>query len=178
MASSSRIYRVHHKHLSNHHKFEIDNGTDEIVYTVRLNPLSLADKLSLCEASTGKELIKIREQVLHLHLVYDISAVSENGDNDRHLGTVKRTHGEHHFQSVVEVESIYGVYKVERLGNVFGHEFKVTTGGKTVADVTENTKLLRDSELYFVEISDDDGGDVFLLALVFVVWYTQKWRHM
>ncbi|CAF1185727.1 unnamed protein product [Rotaria sp. Silwood1] len=179
MASSSRIYRVHHKHLSNDPKFEIDNGTDEIVYTVRSSPLSLTDKLSLCEASTGKELIKVREEVLHLHLAYDISAATENSDKDKdpHLATVKKTHGQQHFQSALEVESVYGVYKVEPVGSVFGHEFKLTTGGKTVAYVIKNTKLLKNKELYLVEISDDDGGDVFLLALVIVIWHAQQWCH-
>ncbi|CAF0825440.1 unnamed protein product [Rotaria sordida] len=178
MASSSRLYRIHRKHLSNNHQFEIGNDTDEIVYTVRSTPLSLLDKLSLYEASTDKELIKIREEILQLHLVYDISAVTENGDNDQHLATVKRSHDQHHFESTVEVDSIYGIYKVEPIGDLFDHGFKLTTGNKTVADVTKNTKLLKNTELCLVEINDDNGGDLFLLALVIVIWYAKRWRHM
>jgi uncharacterized protein YxjI len=178
MPFNPRTYRIHHKCLSTNHKFEIDNGTDEILYTVRSIPLSLFHKLSLCEASTDKELIKIHEENLHLHVRYDISAVIANDNNNQHLGTVKRIHGQHHFQSALEILSIYGVYKVERSDGQFGHELKLTTGNKTVVDVTKNDSFSKEENVYHVEISDDDGGDLFLLSLVIVLWYAQRWHHI
>jgi uncharacterized protein YxjI len=177
MASSSHIYRIHHKSLTNNHKFEIDNGTDEILYTVRSTPLSLSDKLSLCEASTGKELIKICEEN-HLHLRYDISAVTTDDDKDGHLATVKRIHGPHHSPCTFEINSIYGVYKVEYTDGLLGLEFKVTTGNKTVVDVTKSAKCPKLADMFQVDISGDDGGDLFLLAIVITLWCAQRWRHI
>ena len=174
----ARTYRIHHKCLSTHHKFEIDNGTDGILYTIHSTPLSLLHKMSLCEGSTDKELIKITEENLHHHQKYNISAVSADENNNQHLATVKRIHGEHHFQSALEIGSIYGVYKVKRIEGQSGHEFALTTGNQTVVDVTKNEKFSEEGNTYHVEVSDDAGGDLFLLSLVIVLCCAQRWHHM
>ncbi|CAF1203772.1 unnamed protein product [Adineta steineri] len=164
MATYPRTYRIHHKFLSSNHKFEIDNGTDEILYTVRATLFPTFDKFSICETSGGKELIKIQREDQHLHLTYNISAVMENDSATQHLATVRRIHGrhEHHLHGKFEIDSIYGVYKLERNANRSEHEFKIITGEKTVVDVTHFSKL---ENIYNVEINSDEGGDIFLLSL-------------
>lgn len=175
MAFSPRIYRIRHKHLSNNQKFEIDKDTDEILYTVHATPLGLTDKLSICEASSNKTLIKVRQECCHFHIAYEISVVNGEGDNDKHLATIKKIHGQHHFESSFEVDSIYGVYKVERVGNLFDHEFQLTTGGQTVVSTKKATRLLQHPEEYKIEISNDEGGDLFLLALAIAILYSKRW---
>jgi uncharacterized protein YxjI len=178
MASPPRVYKIHHQHLSNNHKFEIDSDNGEKLYIAHLTPHLLCGQLFLREVSTDKELISICEESHHLHVSYNIASVNADQSVDRHLGTVKRIHGEHHFLKTFEINSTYGVYKVERVGGVFGHETKVTTGNKTVADVTKHVDFSEFANVYRVEISDDDGGDLFLLALVIALWRAQQWHHI
>ena len=178
MASSSRVYKIDHHCLSHSHKFEIDSDTDEKLYVVHSTPRLLTSYLSLCEVSSGKELMTISEESSHLHISYDISNVSEENNTNQHLGTVKRIHGEHHFQKTFEINSIYGVYKVERVGGSFGHEIKLTTGNNTVVDVTKNVNSSKHMEVYHVEVSNDDGGDLFLLTLVIAIWWAQRRHHL
>lgn len=178
MAAASRIYRIHRQRLSKNHKYEIDNNTDEILYTVHSTSSLLFGTLSFCETSTGKELIKICEESHHLHISYSISAVRTNDSNDQDLATVKRTHDHDHSGNILVVTSIFGLYKVEHIDDSTGHEFKVTTGNKTVIDVIQNFKCPNLSNMYHVEISDDDGGDVFLLALVIAIWCAQRHHYI
>jgi uncharacterized protein YxjI len=175
MASSSscRIYRIDHKCLSNTHKFEIFNDKNEILYIVHSNNfLLLSDKIFLCEVSSGKELIKIAKETLHIHLRYDISKMNDN--DEQHLGTVKRISNQHYFENTFEIDSIYGVYKVERDNNLFNHQFKLTTGNKIVVDVTKHVQ----ENIYDVQINDDDGGDIFLLSIVIAIWCAQRSLHL
>jgi uncharacterized protein YxjI len=172
MTSSSRIYKIHHQCLSHNHKFDIDNDNGEKLYIVHSSPQPLSGQLSLCEASTGKELIRISEESHYLHITYDIAGVTTDANNAKHFATVKKIHGQHHFHKTFEIDSIYGVYKVERIGGLFGHEIKLTTGNNTVVDVTKH------ADLYHVEVNDDDGGDVFLLAIVIALWRAQRWHHL
>jgi uncharacterized protein YxjI len=178
MASNPRTYRIHHKCLSNNHKFDIDNGTDDILYNVHSTALFLYDEMSLCESSTGKELIKIHKECFHIHVRYHISAINSNDNTDQNLATVKRIHDQHHSQITFEIDSIYGVYKVEHIGGLFDHEFRLTTGNKIVVNLTKNVNDLKEGNMYYVEISDDDGGDLFLLALVIALWCAQRWYHI
>lgn len=174
MAPSPRIYRIHHKYFSNNHKFEIDNGTDEIMYTARLVPLPTAEKLAIVETSTDKELIKIYEESHHLQLLHEVLAAGQNNGDDQHLATVKRIHDENH-QYAFEISSVYGVYKVEHNGSLCNHEFKITTGNKPVVIMTKKSEFVEHPELYEAEVNDDDGGDLFLLALLISLWYMQRW---
>ncbi len=166
MASSCRLYRIHHKCLSNTHKFEIFDNNDQIQFIVHSNCLLLlSDKIFLCEISTEKELIKITK---NSHSRYDISKMNDNDEQE--LGTVKRISNQHTF----EIDSIYGVYKVERKNILFNHEFKLTTGNKIVVDVN----LSSQGNIYDVQINDDDGGDLFLLSIVIAIWCAQRCPHL
>lgn len=175
MLSSTRTYRVHHKCLSTKHNFQIDDGTDQILYIVRAAPLSVPSRLILCEASSDKDLIEIREEA-HLHVAYDIEAINVDGSANQHLATVKRMHGDHHLHRTFEINSIYGVYQMERVGGHFGHEFRLTTGGQTVVDVIKSETSSFGDHTYEVQISHDEGGDRFLLAIAIAVWCGQRWH--
>ena len=175
MASSSRIYRIDHRHLSNNHKFDIYNAADELLYKVRSSVSSGLGILFVCEASTNKKLIKIHEENLHLHVAYDISTADTN---DGHLATVKRIHGQHHFQRMFEVDSIYGVYRVIRMNSLLDHQFQLTTGDKMVVNVTKDNNFHTRENMYHVDIGDDNGGDLFLLALIIALWCAQRWYHV
>lgn len=174
MACDHRTYRIHHCCLSHNHKFQINNSTDEILYSVQSTPLPLFTSLSICEASTNNKLIKISEENFHLHRRYDISAVNANDSNDKPLATVKKIHGEHHFENTFEIQSIHGVYQAKCAGAIIGHEFKLTKGNKTVVDVTKDTSFSKEGGMYNVDITDDDGGDLFLLSLVIALWHAQR----
>lgn len=175
MASSSRIYRIDHHHLSNNHKFDIYNAADQLLYKVHSSAPSGLGILFVCEASTDKELIKIHEENLHLHVAYDISRTDTN---DGHLATVKRIHGQQHFQRMFEVDSIYGVYGVKRINSLLDHHFQLTTGDKMVVNVTKDNNFHTREGIYHAEIGDDDGGDLFLLALIIALWRAQRWYHV
>ena len=175
MASPSRMYRIDHHHLSNNHKFDIYNAADEFLYKVHSSASSCLKVLFVCEASTDKELIKIQEENLHLHVAY---AISKTDTNDGHLATVKRIHGQHHFQRMFEIDSIYGVYKVGRTNGLLDHQFQLTTGDKMVVNFTKDNKCHQREEMYHAEIGDDDGGDLFLLALIIALWCAQRWYHV
>jgi len=57
------------------------------------------------------------------HYIQYIFKVNSNDNNDENLVTVKRLHDQHHCEIIFETYSIYSVYKVERIGYLFGHEF-------------------------------------------------------
>ena len=169
-----RTYRIHHKSQSNDCKWEIDANTDQIEYIVRSCPLSSKGTI-LCESSTGKELIRIDKEKVHLHTRYDISKVTN--ENNEHLGTIKWIHHPHS-QSRFEVDSIYGVYIVDRAGCPFNHQFQLKTGDQVVVDIGNDVNSSKDKNIYYLQISDDYGGDLFLLALVIAIWSAQRLSHL
>lgn len=174
MDSDQRTYRIHHMCLSNNHRFKIDDGIDKVFYNVHSSSMPVFQTLLICNASTGKKLIKIYEETFQIHRRYDILAVNEEDDKEQHLATVKKVHGEHHLENIFEAQSSYGVYHAKCVGAMQGHEFKLTKGDRTVANVTKDTNHPKAGYTYHVDISNDDGGDLFLLSIIIAIWHAQR----
>ncbi len=116
--------------------------------------------LSFAFISSG--LIKIQQELLHLHPTYNLLSARPN-DSDRQLAVLKKKFTFLHQK--FNIDSIYGQYSLEGL-DIFAHSFTLTKNGRTVAIV--NKKFFSLSDSYGVEIAGDED-QAFILALVIVV---------
>ncbi|CAF4601359.1 unnamed protein product, partial [Rotaria socialis] len=107
-------------------------------------------------------LIKIQQQMLHLHPTFNILSARPN-DSDRELAVVKKKFA--FFHQKFNIESIYGNYSLEGL-DIFAHSFTLAKNGQTVAIVSKTFFSLSDT--YGVEIAGDEDH-AFILALVIVL---------
>jgi uncharacterized protein YxjI len=116
--------------------------------------------LSFTFISSG--LIKIQQELFHLHPTYNLLSARPN-DSDRQLAVLKKKFTFLHQK--FNIDSIYGQYSLEGL-DIFAHSFTLTKNGRTVAIV--NKKFFSLSDSYGVEIAGDED-QAFILALVIVV---------
>ena len=104
-------------------------------------------------------LIKIQQEVLHLHPTYNILS-ARSGESDRLLATLKKKFTWVHQK--FNIDSVYGNYSLEGL-DIFAHSFTLTKDGRTVAIVSKTFFSLSDT--YGVEIVGNEDHP-FILALV------------
>jgi uncharacterized protein YxjI len=118
-------------------------------------------------------LIKIQQELLHLHPTYNILSARDN-DSDRQLAVLKKKFTFLHQKFTID--SIYGQYSLEGL-DIFARSFTITRDGQTVAIVSKKFFSLTDS--YGVEITGSEDHP-FILALVIIldqILYDNNNRH-
>jgi uncharacterized protein YxjI len=118
-------------------------------------------------------LIKIQQELLHLHPTYNLLS-ARNGESDRQLAVLKKKFTFLHKK--FDIDSIYGQYNLEGL-DIFAHSFTLTKNGRISANVSK--KFFSFSDSYGVEIAGDED-QAFILALVIVldqILYDEKNRH-
>ncbi|CAF1113846.1 unnamed protein product [Adineta steineri] len=162
-------YIVEDKHFALDSKFVITDETGNIYYTVDSTLFTMGDKLQMYDAG-GNELIRIRQENLHLHKTYIIQSVRTDAD-EMQLASVKRTGllGQHK----LEIIAVDGAYIMEKRGNAFSHEFTLKKGDDVVAIVTKDPSPTK--SIYWLDVSADrDEYRAFLVALVIVLSCAQR----
>ena len=106
-------------------------------------------------------LIKIREELLHLHTTYKIFSARE-GENNRQLAEVKQKMSLHEKWTI---DSVYGEYKLEAV-DLLARSLTLTKEGRTVAIVSRKYFTMGDT--YGLEI-DDKENQPFIIALVIII---------
>ena len=157
-------YVIQEKHFSLNDKFVITDELGEVQFTVDSTLFSMGAKLRLYDAS-GKELIKIHQENLHLHSTYIIDSVRQDAD-EMQLASIKRTGlpGNHK----LEIHAVDGEYLMKKDSGILSHDFTLTRDEKVVAIVSKNTSLLKC--VYWVEISSDtDEYRALIMAIVIVL---------
>lgn len=173
MDCNRRIYQLYHKCYSHDHLFEIRNIENEIEYIVNSKSFPRRKHLSICEYSSGKQLIEIDKGRDHLHKIFTISF-----SNDQHLATVKTKDKQDNSQIQIRINSIYGVYHVQNL-HFNSNQFQIQTGDEVIVNVSQNTNSSKHENIYDILIdSSDQTGDLFLLALVITIWYAKRSSHL
>ncbi|CAF1318570.1 unnamed protein product, partial [Rotaria sordida] len=108
-STSTRCYKIREKIFSLRKSNKIKDELDQPVFNVR-SKLAFADNL-LIEDIAGNGLIKIKEELLHLHTTYKILS-ARDGEVGRKLAVVKQKFALHEKWSI---NSVYGEYKLEAL---------------------------------------------------------------
>ncbi|CAF1292418.1 unnamed protein product [Rotaria sordida] len=159
-ATSIRRYTIREKILSLHDNYKIKDESDQDAFIVRSKLWTIADKI-LLEDMNGNALVKIEEELLHLHPTYKILP-ARDGDAGRQLALVKKKFS---FREKFSVNSVYGEYHLEAL-DFLGRSITLKKEGRTVAIIKRTLATLADT--YEVEI-DSDEDHPFILALIIVL---------
>lgn len=114
-----------------------------------------------CIISNFSGLVKVEEELLHLHPTFKILSV-RNGDDGRQLALVKKKISLHEKFSV---DSVYGEYKLEAL-DLLGRSFILTKDECTVAVVSRKYNNIADT--YEAEINDNED-QAFIIALIIII---------
>jgi uncharacterized protein YxjI len=169
VASKPTRYVIQDKHFSLDDKFVITDNEGDVHYKVDSTLFATGDKLILYDAQ-GNELIKIRQEYLHIHPTYYIYSV-RRGVDEMQLASIKRTGAPWNHR--LEITTTNGEYLMEKKGGVFSHEFILTKDGVLVAIVSKDASPSR--SVYFVDIATDrDEYRAFLVALVIVLSCAQR----
>jgi uncharacterized protein YxjI len=155
----TRRYRIKAVPMSSNHLFLVTDDEDKTAYVFQ----NQSDKLVLIDSS-GKVLINIR-QISQIHPTFDIYTVDEH-DHHNLLGVLRRIGPLWHHKFIIE--SIYGEYKIDRLGRLYKHEYMIMQDQESVAKIKHEED---DSEGFAsIEISEgvDKNKDTFVLALVMI----------
>jgi uncharacterized protein YxjI len=156
-------YLIQEKHLSLDHRFTITDKLGFLHYNVNSIFFAMGHKLLLCDANEN-ELIRIRQEILHLHLTFKLFLVRPD-TTEVQLASIKRTGPL--WQYKLEISSPNGKYIMEKKDGPSSSEYILTKNGKTVAVATKDaspTKIL-----YWVDINDKDENHAFVLAIVIVL---------
>jgi uncharacterized protein YxjI len=157
-------YIIQDKHFALNDKFVITDDSGTVHYTVDSTLFSMGDKLILYD-HFGNELIKIRQENLHLHPTYNIYSVRRDTD-EMHLASIKRTGAP--WNHKLEISATNGEYLMERKDGILSHEFILTKDGVIVAIVTKDTAP--STSIYWVDIAGDrEEYRAFLMAMVIVL---------
>jgi uncharacterized protein YxjI len=162
-------YVIEDKHFASDDKFVIADEQGNVYYRVDSTLFVLGGKLILSDAG-GNELIRIRQEKLHIHPTYNIYSIRRDADETQ-LASVKRTGlpGQHK----LEISSVNGEYLMEKQGGLFSHEFRLKKDGNVVAVVTKDTATSKST--YWVDISNNSEEDhAFIMALVIVLSCAQR----
>jgi uncharacterized protein YxjI len=162
-------YLICEKHLSLDNRFKITDESGMVHYNVNSTFFAMGDKLSIADAN-GNELIRIRQDNLHLHLTYKIFSI-RSGNNEHQIATIKRTGPL--WQHKLEIQSDIGEFIMRKKGGISSDEFILTKGDKIIAIVMKDaspTKIL-----YWIDIIDNQEEDhAFVLAIVIVLACAQR----
>ncbi|CAF1342456.1 unnamed protein product [Rotaria sp. Silwood1] len=159
-STSTRRYKIREKLLSLTDNYKIKDESDQDVFIVRSKLLTIADKMVL-EDMNGNGLIKIEEELCHLHPTYKIFSIHD-GDKGRQLALVKKKFS---WNEKFSVNSVYGEYKLEAL-DFLGRSFTLKKEDRTVAIASRKYSSLVDT--YEAEI-DGSEDHPFVLALIIII---------
>ena len=107
-------------------------------------------------------MIKICQELFHLHATYNILAARED-DSDQPLAVVKKQFA--FCYTSCDIDSVYGQYALDGT-DILDHDFILQKDGRTVAIVSKKFFSLSDS--YGVEIAGEENH-AFVLALAIVL---------
>jgi uncharacterized protein YxjI len=173
-SDGARRFQIQQRPMSLDQKFSIMDEDDNCLYTVKSTFFSLGDKLTLLD-NHGTELFKIRQQLKHLRLTFDIYNASENENNDESkLATVKKVGSL--LEQTLAIQSIYGSYLIKRNGGITCREYTLSKDGNMVAEVKR--KFPTFAERYTVDIDENvtDRDIPFVLTLIITLWCAQRDR--
>jgi uncharacterized protein YxjI len=150
-------YQMREKLASIGDDFWIENGAGQRAYKVDGKALRVRDTLKIRDMQ-GNEVAEIQEKMLR---VKDTMDIARNGQK---IATVK--------QALVTPlrgrfsVNVAGGADMDVDGNILGHEFKVTQGGREIAEVSKKWFRIRDS--YGVDIQPGQD-DALILAITVVI---------
>jgi uncharacterized protein YxjI len=150
-------YQMREKLASIGDDFWIENGAGQRAYKVDGKALRVRDTLKIKDLQ-GKEVAEIQEKLVTVRDTMDIAR------NGKTIATVKKA-------LVTPLRgrfsvNVAGGADMDVDGNVLGHEFKVTQGGREIAEVSKKWFRIRDS--YGVDIQPGQD-DALILAITVVV---------
>ncbi len=137
--------------------FWIENGAGQRVFKVDGKAMRVRDTLKLKDMQ-GNVVAEIQEKIAR---VKDTMDIARNGQT---IATVKKA-------LVTPVRgrfsvNVTGGADMDVDGNVLGHEFKVTQGGREIAEISKKWFRIRDS--YGVDIQPGQD-DALMLAITVVI---------
>jgi uncharacterized protein YxjI len=162
-------YLIQEKHLSLDDRFIITDDSGVILYKVNSTFFAMGDKLLISDAS-GNELIRIRQENLHLRLTYKVFSIRSDG-SEYEIGSIKRTGPLWHHK--LEISSDNGEYILKKKGGLASHDFTITKDENVVAIATKDVSPTK--SLYWVDVIDQkEEQHAFLLAVVIVLSCAQR----
>ena len=150
-------YQMREKLASIGDDFWIENGAGQRAYKVDGKALRVRDTLKIRDMQ-GNEVAEIQEKLVTVRDTMDIAR------NGKTIATVKKA-------LVTPLRGRFSVNVASGAdmdvdGNVLGHEFKVTQGGREIAEVSK--KWFRIGDSYGVDIQPGQD-DALILAITVVV---------
>jgi uncharacterized protein YxjI len=150
-------YQMREKLASIGDDFWIENGAGQRAYKVDGKALRVRDTLKIRDMQ-GNEVAEIQEKLVTVRDTMDIAR------NGKTIATVKKA-------LVTPLRgrfsvNVAGGADMDVDGNVLGHEFKVTQGGREIAEVSKKWFRVRDS--YGVDIQPGQD-DALILAITVVI---------
>ncbi len=150
-------YKMTEKLASIGDDFWIENGAGQRVFKVDGKAMRVRDTLKLKDMQ-GNVVAEIQEKIAR---VKDTMDIARNGQT---IATVKKA-------LVTPVRgrfsvNVTGGADMDVDGNVLGHEFKVTQGGREIAEISKKWFRIRDS--YGVDIQPGQD-DALMLAITVVI---------
>jgi uncharacterized protein YxjI len=152
---AERRYKMTEKLVSIGDDFWIENGLGQRAFKVDGKALRVRDTLKIRDLQ-GNEVAAIQERMLR---VKDTMQIERNG---RPLATVKKaliTPLRGRFSV-----NVAGGADMDVQGNILGHQFKITQGGREIADVSKKWFRIRDT--YSVDIQPGQDDALILAVLV------------
>ena len=150
-------YQMREKLASIGDDFWIENGAGQRAYKVDGKALRVRDNLKIKDMQ-GNVVAEIQEKIARVKDTMDIARTGQT------IATVKKA-------LVTPLRgrfsvNVAGGADMDVDGNVLGHEFKVTQGGREIAEISQKWFRVRDS--YGVEIQPGQD-DALLLAITVVI---------
>ncbi len=150
-------YKMTEKLVSIGDDFWIENAAGQRVFKVDGKALRLRETMKIRDTQ-GNEVAEIQEKLARIKDTMDIAR------NGKTVATVKKA-------LVTPLRGRFsinghGVPDMDAEGNILGHEFKITQGGRQVAEVSKKWFRIRDS--YGVDIQPGQD-DALILAIAVVI---------
>ncbi len=137
--------------------FWIENAAGQRAFKVDGKALRLRETLKIRDMQ-GNEVAELKEKLARIKDTMDIDR------NGRNLATVKKALVTP-LRGRVSI-NVQGGPDMDAQGNILGHEFKITQGGREVAEIYKKWFRLRDT--YGIEIQPGED-DALILAIVVVI---------
>lgn len=165
-SSQTKRYLIEEKHLSLDERFTITDDSGVIRYKVNSTFFAMGDKLLISD-DNGNELIRIRQDNLHLRLRYKIFACRP----ERQIATIKRTGSL--WQHRLEITTDDGEYLLKKKGGPSSNEYLLIRKENVIAIATKDTSPTKN--LYWIDILQNQEEDhAFILAMIIVLSCAQR----